>query len=181
MREGQWERWDMAFRQSTGSVEMPVSGDSWSRGQGLVEFSLAIVAFLAILFGVVDFGRGIYQFNAVSQAAREIARVTSVHLCAAIETIPPSQCVFAGGVLNPADYSAETQDVINVQKGLIPSLAEPVITCVHASGAPLGSEPCDITKDSLNVVIVAPFKAVTPPMSAWVQWDMKGASSAQIQ
>ena len=35
--------------------------------------------FLLLLFGVVDLGRGIYQFNGVSQAAREIARVTSVH------------------------------------------------------------------------------------------------------
>lgn len=145
-------------------------------GQALVEFSLAILVFLVILFGVVDFGRAIYQFNGVSQAAREIARVTSVHPCAA------KPCVFTGGVLNPADYSLQTQDVINVQKGLIPSLGDPVITCVHASGTALGSsEPCDISEDSFNVVIFAPFKALTPPMSAWVQWDMKGASNAQIQ
>ena len=41
--------------------------------------AFALIIFLLLLFGVVDLGRGIYQFNGVSQAAREIARVTSVH------------------------------------------------------------------------------------------------------
>ena len=156
-------------------VATPVS-TARSHGQSLVEFSLAFLVFLVIVFGVVDFGRGIYQFNAVSQSAREIARVTSVHLCQA----PP--CVFPSGVLNPAAYSAQTQEVINVQKGLVPSLGDPVITCVHASGTALASgEPCNFSEDSINVVIVAPFKPVTPPMSALVAWDMQGTSSAQIQ
>ncbi len=31
--------------------------------------------------GIVDLGRGIYIYNGVNQAARELARVTSVHLC----------------------------------------------------------------------------------------------------
>lgn len=150
--------------------------ESRSYGQALVEFALALVVFLALLFGVIDFGRGIYQFNAVSQSAREIARVTSVHLC---QSAP---CTFPGGVLSPANYSAETQAVIGVQKGLVPGLGNPVITCVHSSGTALGAgEPCDVSEDSLNVVIVAPFKALTPPMSAWAGWDLKGSSSAQIQ
>lgn len=157
-------------------MNTPPTNDTRRTGQALVEFALAVGVFLMILFGVVDFGRGIYQFNAVSQSAREIARVTSVHLC---QTQP---CSFPGGVLNPANYSAQTQDAINVQKGLVPSLADPVITCVHASGTALAvGEPCDLSEDSINVVIVAPFKALTPPMSAWVAWDMKGSSSAQIQ
>ena len=52
------------------------------RGQALVEFALVIIVFLVILMGIVDFGMAIYKFNGVSQAAREIARVTSVHPCA---------------------------------------------------------------------------------------------------
>jgi len=49
------------------------------RGQALVEFSLALIVFLVLLMGILDLGRGIYMFNGVSQAAREIARVTSVY------------------------------------------------------------------------------------------------------
>ncbi len=150
--------------------------DGRSSGQSLVEFSLAFLVFLVIVFGIVDFGRGIYQFNAVSQSAREIARVTSVHPCL---TAP---CVFPSGVLNPAAYSNETKAVINVQKGLVPSLGNPVITCAHSSGSALAAgEPCDVSEDSIKVVIVAPFKAITPPMNALAAWNMQGSSSAQIQ
>ena len=49
------------------------------RGQGLVEFSLAVTVFLALIMGVVDLGRVVYQYNGGAEAARELARVTSVH------------------------------------------------------------------------------------------------------
>ena len=49
------------------------------RGQALVEFSLAVTVFLLLMMAIVDFGRGIYMYNGVSQAAREVARTTSVH------------------------------------------------------------------------------------------------------
>ena len=47
-------------------------------GQALVEFSLAFIVFVVLLMAIFDFGRGIFMFNGVSQAAREIARATSV-------------------------------------------------------------------------------------------------------
>ena len=42
------------------------------RGQALVEFSLAVTVFLLLVMAIVDFGRGIYMYNGVSQAAREV-------------------------------------------------------------------------------------------------------------
>src|SRR5215207_6387877 len=50
-----------------------------SRGQALVEFSLVIIPFVFIMMGIFDLGRGIYMMNGTAQAAREIARVASVH------------------------------------------------------------------------------------------------------
>ena len=48
-------------------------------GQALVEFALIVPLFLVLLLGVFDLGRGVFMYNGVSQAAREIARTTSVH------------------------------------------------------------------------------------------------------
>ena len=39
------------------------------RGQALVEFSLAIMIFLAMLMGIFDLGRAIFAYNGVSEAA----------------------------------------------------------------------------------------------------------------
>jgi hypothetical protein len=136
-------------------------------GQGLVEFALSIIIFLVILMGVVDFGMAIYKFNGVSQAAREIARVTSVHPCA----VPDALTCTPGG-------SAETTTVIGVQKKLVPALTDPVFTCVDAAGTPV--TPCDFSKHSVQVEITAPYQPVTPLLGLTGMWTMKGSSSAQI-
>ena len=141
------------------------------RGQGLVEFSLTIVVFLVILMGVVDFGMAIYKFNGVSQAAREIARVTSVHPCAT-----PGALTCAPGI----SMSAETQEVIDIQKGLVPGLANPTFKCIDQSGVEKPGA-CDFSQDSVQVEIEAPYQPITPLLGLTGQWDMKGSSSAQIQ
>jgi Flp pilus assembly protein TadG len=44
-------------------------------GQGLVEMALILPVLLLIFMGIIDFGRAIYAYNAVSNAAREGARL----------------------------------------------------------------------------------------------------------
>ena len=139
-------------------------------GQALVEFALVIIVFLVILMGIVDFGMAIYKFNGVSQAAREIARVTSVHPCAAPDAL----------TCDPGNSrSAETQQVIDTQKGLIPALGDPDFTCINEAGAP--QSPCDFSQDSVQVEIEAPYQPMTPLLRLTGTWNMKGSSSAQIQ
>lgn len=48
------------------------------RGQALVEFALILPIFLLLLIGLFDFGRAIYAFNTINQAAREAARLAIV-------------------------------------------------------------------------------------------------------
>ncbi|HXG39460.1 MAG TPA: TadE family protein, partial [Candidatus Limnocylindrales bacterium] len=81
-------------------------------GQALVEFTVALVPFLLLLLAIVDVGRGIYVYNGVSQAAREIARVTIVHPYAAGCSV---DCELG--------TSAEAEGVIATQRGLVPGLA----------------------------------------------------------
>jgi len=50
-----------------------------SRGQSLVEFALLLPVLIVILMGLLDFGRAIYAYNAVSEAARNGARVAIVN------------------------------------------------------------------------------------------------------
>ena len=139
------------------------------RGQSLVEFALSIVVFLVILMGVVDFGMAVYKFNGVSQAAREISRVTSVHPCAS-----PTAATCAPGT----SASAETQAVIATQKGLIPGLQDPVFDCVDESGTP--TTPCDFSRHSVRVTATADYRPVTPLLGLTGTWTLKGSSSAQI-
>lgn len=113
-----------------------------ARGQALVEFSLAILVFIVLLMGVFDLGRGIYMYNGVSQAARELARATSVH---------------PGVVLGQSD---ETQGVLGVQQGLIPSLGAPAFQCVDIAGNAVAHDPCR-SGDFVRVTITASYDPVS--------------------
>jgi Flp pilus assembly protein TadG len=131
------------------------------RGQAAVEFAIAITVFLVILMGIIDLGRGIYMYNGVSQAAREIARVTSVHPGTALGN------------------SAETVAVIAVQKRLIPNLGNPTFTCVDIDGTTI-TKPC-VSGMQVRIKIVAPYVPVTPLLGLSGTWNLQSTSSVAIQ
>ena len=131
-------------------------GRDGRRGQGLVEFSLALIPFLLILMGIFDLGRGIYMSNGVSQAAREIARTTAVHPCGT------GTCTLGN--------SAETAATIDVQKKLIPgfgSAASTVtFTCTSISDTVVVSAGSACPSGSfVKVTVSVPYSAITPVLS----------------
>ena len=122
------------------------------RGQALVEFSLALIPFLFMLMAVLDLGRGVYTNNGVAQAAREIARVTSVH-----------QCV---GPCTTGTWSTETTAVFNTQKNLVPGLASTgvTITCVDVSDVDItiaAGKSCP-SASFIKVAVTTTFRLVSP-------------------
>jgi Flp pilus assembly protein TadG len=106
-------------------------------GQALVEFSLAIGAFIVLIIGLVDLGRATYVHNGLSEAAREIARRT---------------IVYPGVVLGT---SAESQATVATQQGMVPGMAAPTYSCVDVTGAATGHVPCargDYVRVSVSAV-----------------------------
>jgi Flp pilus assembly protein TadG len=141
------------------------------RGQALVEFSLVLIPFLWILMGILDLGRGIYIYNGVNQAARELARVTSVHVCdvgAATCTIGTSQ---------------ETADVAATQAKLLPGLGGPgssvAYACTTVTNVALSSVNCP-SDAFVRVTVTVPFSAVTPFLGGFLPSSLSSASHIQI-
>jgi Flp pilus assembly protein TadG len=159
---------------------MPTSRESSRRpapprrqGQAVVEFALAVIPFLILLMGVIDLGRGIYTMNGTSEAARDIARVTIVHLTS------------TGGTVGLSD---ETAKVIATQTGLIPGLevdASADIDCVDANGVVQnkslgGKQDCTPGEDFIRVRVKAPFTPITPLVSAFGSHTFDSSSQMQI-
>jgi hypothetical protein len=98
-------------------------------GQAIVEFALVLPLLFIFLMGIIDLGRGIYLYNGVSQAAREIARAVSVHPGA------------------PLGSSPEVAAVIDIQMNLVPGMADPRISsgskhfiwCEYPDGTKVGN------------------------------------------
>ena len=144
-----------------------------SPGQALVEFSIAIIPFMLLLMGVLDLGRGIYAMNATSQAAREIARVTSVHRCAA------TPCADLGN-------SLETQDAIATQRALIPNLVfDPSvdIDCVDSTDSvipDIGCKPSSTSDYYIRVHVSSTFTPVTPLLGVFGDHTFESWSRIQL-
>ena len=105
------------------------------RGQAMVEFSLVILLFIGLVVALFDLGRGIYTYNGVSEAAREIARRTIVH---------PT----------PLGQSTETRDAISVQRGLVPAMDDPTFACEDPAGVPSGCA----SGDYVRVIVTAKYR-----------------------
>ena len=126
------------------------------RGQALVEFALVLIPFLLIVLGILDVGRGIYVYNGVAEAAREIARVTSVH---------PGSCGSGCDWMpTPSDWSPQMQATVAAQEQLVPGLTGGQITiaCTDLANATYNSAECypGTVGRYVQVTISVPFNVV---------------------
>jgi hypothetical protein len=126
------------------------------QGQALLEFAVAVIPFLIALMGIFDLGRAIYQMNTTSEAAREIARVTSVH--------PWSVC---DSSVCDLGSSSESQAAIATQRGLLPGIVfapSTDIVCVDLSDTVKQDRQCG-SGDFVRVRVQSTFAPVTPLVS----------------
>jgi len=132
------------------------------RGQALIEFAFAIIVFMMAFIGLLDLAHGVFVYNGVSQAAREIARETSVH---------PG--------LGSLGASAESVAVVNVQRGLVPRLQNPVYQCLDIAGTavPGDCEPGDWVRVTATTV----FQPALPLLAMLGPFTLSSSSSAEIQ
>jgi Flp pilus assembly protein TadG len=131
----------------------------------VAEFALASTVFFLLLFAILDFGRAIYIYNGVSQAAREIARTTSVH----------------PGTLTLGN-SLETAETIAVQRNLVPGLsASPTFECVDDTGTayPSGYQ-CVSGQDYVKVTVAAPWSPVAPLLNFLGSFNLQSSSSMRL-
>lgn len=133
-----------------------------SRGQGLVEFALGISIFLTLFIGLIDLARAAFLFNGVSDAAREIARVTSLH---------PGTVTLG--------TSAETTASVSSERGLVPGLTVTSYACIDLAGG-ADSLPC-LPGSWVKVSVQTSFTPILPLLSAFGPITFTTASSAKIQ
>ena len=142
-----------------------------SLGQALVEFSLIIIPFLWILLGIVDLGRGIYMNNGVGQAARELARATSVHPC----DTGAANCTLG--------TSPETAGVLATQRTLVPGLGGTGSTvtyaCTTIKDAVLPSVDCP-SGSFVRVTVTLPFDVITPLLSMVAPTTLSSTTHVEI-
>jgi Flp pilus assembly protein TadG len=100
-------------------------GREGERGSNLVEYGIVLVVMLTMIFGLIDFGRALYAYHFVSEAAREGTRYAIVR---------GSACTTPGC---PASQSSIQSYLSNVPAGI-----DPTKLSVTATWNPNDSQVC---------------------------------------
>lgn len=140
------------------------------RGGSLPETALVLAILLAMLFGIIDFGRAMYTYAFVAQLARQGARWAIVR---------GSQCTVL-------DHCNATKDDIQIYvRGLSEGATRPTsITVPSASwgACPAGSAATNAPGCTVTVTVRYPFNFMLPfmPTTGGTLLTMNMVSSAQM-
>lgn len=137
-----------------------------------MEFALILPIFLLLLFGLIDGGRYVFVNSAVSNAAREGARLGSVE--ASYRGSTDASCGASGGPICPANDAALVADIraaANRQMSPFGSVTNVHINCVASSGTPpsgawIGSNCASPSSTGfISVRVTYTWRALTPVVS----------------
>ena len=83
-------------------------------GQALVEFALVSIVFFIIVFGTIDVGRAVWNYNTLAQATREGTRYAIVHGADSTDPSGPGSAYYTA----PATDTKVTEAVEEFASGL---------------------------------------------------------------
>lgn len=135
-----------------------------SRGQALVEFALVIPLFLLLVFAIVDMARYVYTANALSNMAREAARVAGVESRPACAEASRDICANAiartritAVALNPGVATSGSPSAVGVYVECRAQINLSVVTMADCH-----------SNDILKVRLNSDFTLVTPFVSSFL-------------
>jgi hypothetical protein len=146
-------------------------------GAGAAEFALVLPLFLILLFGVIDAGRFLWEYNEAEKATQVGARVAIV------------TNVLSSG-LRDADYTGQTINGVKIGPGdPIPAAALGTMVCTNAGcscdasdgGAAPCPDPGTFDSDTFNDVLVTRMQQIDPAIRAEnvvVRYSGSGLGSA---
>jgi TadE-like protein len=84
------------------------------KGSTLVEFGLVFILLMIMMLGILDFGRALYSYHFLSNAAREAARFGSVHGASCGLDSDGGSCTTTGGPAGPGNTGPITSYVSGI-------------------------------------------------------------------
>lgn len=83
-------------------------------GQALTEFALVSLTFFVLLFGMIDVGRAVWQYNTLAQATREGTRYAIVHGGDSLDPSGPGSSYYT-----PPNSDTQVSQVVENHAGLL--------------------------------------------------------------
>jgi Flp pilus assembly protein TadG len=141
-------------------------------GQNMVEFAFTALAFFIIIFGTLDFGRAIYQYNLIASSAREGARMAVIQSNANATVITRVASSSSGFISKGAGTCASlpcTAGDITLSSATAAGVAQATRTC--------SSLPCG----TVTVTVTHVFTPATPLISTIIGPSLSLTASSTMK
>lgn len=129
-----------------------------SKGQGMVEFAMAVPVLLMLIFGIMEFGRLLFVYSSVTAAAREAARYGAAAGTNASGTIYYKDCDgIRGEAVGIGMFAGitNTEASVSIEYDRGPDLTRDTIT----ESCPVGGTGPDLLRgDRVIVTVTAVFE-----------------------
>jgi len=136
------------------------------RGNTLAEFAVVLTASMILIVGIIDFGRALYTYHLVSNAARSATRYASVR----------------GSSCSPSGCTATSGSIQTYVRGLAPELNQAQITVTTTwttstacAGSPYQSAGCNVA-----VQVSYPYQFAAVPLLPSFTMTMRSTSKMII-
>ena len=124
------------------------------RGVAAVELGILMVILVPLLFGITEFGRAIYQFNALTKSTRDAARILS------------SQGAGDANDLATAQNLAVYGQLTSTGTPIVPNLNTAMVAVCDSSSCPADHQNVPTGSGVINLVTVTvsgyPFTSLVP-------------------
>ena len=157
-------------------------------GSALVEFALASIVILTVLFGIIDLGRCLYSYNWLSNSARLGSRYMMVRgiNCNPLIDNYPNLSQWGGGTGCPASNADVTALIHSQADGIDWSKVTVTTTCT-TNTAGRNTPPCGVQGNDpqafVNVKVTYQFSFITPLVNQFVpggSWLMSSSSQRPL-
>jgi Flp pilus assembly protein TadG len=134
------------------------------RGSSIAEFAIVLTAALTLIMGIVDFGRGLYTYHLIANAARLGTRYAIVR----------------GGACSTAGCPATQTSIQTYVRSLAPELnpASMTVTTTWSQTSSCTANPANTAGCLVNVQVVYPFRFIALPLLP--NYTMSIASTSQM-
>jgi Flp pilus assembly protein TadG len=135
-----------------------------SRGQALVETALVLPVLVLLLLALFDFGRAVYAWNTVGNAAREGGRVATVN-----QIEMSTGCDRSKPITNPST-PAYSIKACAIAAAAALQVAESDVTVSYANPPTQASLGCTSSNLSLGCTVDVTVETTWQPISPWIRW-----------
>lgn len=147
----------------------PTHGRANREGGAILECAIALPVMLLALFALLDLGLAATRYNALAEAARQIARQAILH------GSPAPDAVGSWGPTQFVGTAADSSNIVQAVHGRLPTMSENLVN-VQVTWPDHDNSP----RDRVQVQVTYQHQPLVPGLTVWGPIDLQSVATMRI-